>query len=176
VIVADIVRDFGNEIAVNNGKFCVRTIARNAISGFYVSYFPADLPDDAGVAISQCDRSIQLGTDGFYSCGQPIGFHFLQRLFDLVRLLERLFDQVAFAEFEQHSFGSGGNQCPLGFDQHMTGSDYRCGCRNDFDLTGFQTLQYLAHTLTQSADANTLGVSRKSTVTRCFAGYVMPFE
>src|SRR5690606_26016871 len=74
----------------------------------------------ADIAITHCQRLIELVADSFDRRHQTVGAHLVDYRLDAIRLLTRLVYQAGFAEIDQHALGTGRNKRAPGADEQMS--------------------------------------------------------
>lgn len=143
MLITYIFRDLRDKITRNTDDFRMITITDDFVAGLQVRHTGSYLQHDTRIAVSQRQRLIELTEHGLQRWHEAVGLDLIEDLFDLVRLLPGLLDQVRLAELDQHLLRTRGDQRSLRPDQYLTPSYLRAGYFRKFHLAGLQVLEDL---------------------------------
>ena len=111
-LIGNVVRDLGAEIFGDADEFGVVSVGGDAVADLEFGDAASDVDDGPHVAVAEGEGLAQLVEDGLEGRHQSVGAYFIEDLFDFVRLLAGLVDEVGLAELHEHAFGAQGDEGP----------------------------------------------------------------
>ena len=85
-LVADVVRDFGRQVARRPDELGVATVADHSVSGPDAGDVRPYIQNDAGVAVTERHGFVELAEHGFQSRRETVRANLVEHLFDFVGL------------------------------------------------------------------------------------------